>query len=422
MKRVNKPLAVASLLIVSVATLTYCTKKDTVLNTSSSTPVNTSQLTSVKTTVAPVIDGTIDAVWAQASKLSVTPQVPDPGNGLFAGYIGESYPVTIRSLYDDSFIYFLVEYADATQSVNVTPWYFDPVAKRWAQEPSARTFDQNGVLTRDGWGEDKFAMLWNINHSTPKFETQTCYASCHLFTPYKNYAGVWVANASGNHYTNGANEKIDMWWLHNSKDQVYGQFDDNYQDWAGGPSVTDTVGGNGNGRHTDGQTPPVPFTSSYVSPYLGGSINNRVSLKITGKTTSVNVPQWIIPGASNYNFIDAADTLSGGKAVKITAVDSMGVLTYNGGTLDPNASLSDYAQGSGAYGTDGPKIIPSFIASPLVGPRADISAKAIYTGTGALNQDIDFSKLDDQPFGMAIWNKSNYQHGIKPNLLLHFQK
>ena len=29
-----------------------------------------------------------------------------------------------------------------------------------------------------------------------------------------------------------------------------------------------------------------------------------------------------------------------------------------------------------------------------------------------LKQDIDFTGLADQPFGVAIWNKSNYQHGI----------
>jgi len=45
-----------------------------------------------------------------------------------------------------------------------------------------------------------------------------------------------------------------------------------------------------------------------------------------------------------------------------------------------------------------------------------------------LKQDIDFTKgkdgdqLVDQPFGVAIFNKSNYQHAIKPNLLLKFEK
>jgi hypothetical protein len=40
----------------------------------------------------------------------------------------------------------------------------------------------------------------------------------------------------------------------------------------------------------------------------------------------------------------------------------------------------------------------------------------------ALKQDVDFSSLQDQPFGVAIWNRSNYQHGIQPNLVLKFQQ
>ena len=35
---------------------------------------------------------------------------------------------------------------------------------------------------------------------------------------------------------------------------------------------------------------------------------------------------------------------------------------------------------------------------------------------------MDFSSLQDQQFGMAIWNGSNYQHGIQPNLVLKFKK
>jgi hypothetical protein len=75
------------------------------------------------------------------------------------------------------------------------------------------------------------------------------------------------------------------------------------------------------------------------------------------------------------------------------------------------------------------------IATPLKNGRADIDCVTTYTGTGyiveykrklktgdVLKQDIDFSSLNDQPFGIAIFNSSNYQHGIKPNLLLKFQK
>jgi hypothetical protein len=131
----------------------------------------------------------------------------------------------------------------------------------------------------------------------------------------------------------------------------------------------------------------------------------------------------------------ASDTLAGGQAVKITGVSSTGVLTYNGGSIDPNTGNDYQRTGDAVTGGDGPKCFPSYIASPLVGARADITGAAVYTGTGwiieykrllktsdALKQDVDFSSLQDQPFGFAIWNKSNNQHGIQPNLLLTFQK
>jgi len=75
------------------------------------------------------------------------------------------------------------------------------------------------------------------------------------------------------------------------------------------------------------------------------------------------------------------------------------------------------------------------IVSPLKNGRADIDCVTTYTGTGyiveykrklktndVLKQDIDFTSLQDQPFGFAVWNRSNYQHAIQPNLMLKFQK
>lgn len=65
----------------------YCTKSAQV----ATTPVaseNTNELLSYKTATAPTIDG----IWDNAKKLAITPNVHDPGNGLFAGYQGTTYP------------------------------------------------------------------------------------------------------------------------------------------------------------------------------------------------------------------------------------------------------------------------------------------------------------------------------------------
>jgi hypothetical protein len=116
-------------------------------------------------------------------------------------------------------------------------------------------------------------------------------------------------------------------------------------------------------------------------------------------------------------------------------VSSDGVLTYDGGTIDPNNNPDYQRTGDPVTGGDGAKCFPSYIASPLLGGRADITGAAVFTGSGwivefkrllktsdTLKQDVDFSSLQDQQFGFAIWNKSNNQHGIQPNLLLTFQK
>ena len=419
-----------------------CTKKDQVLINNPVT--STSTLVSVKTATAPTIDGQIDAVWNNAPKLNINPTVPYPGNGLFFGYNGDSYPATLRSMYDDKYIYFLAEWADAGKSVYVATWYFDAKKKLWAQEGTSNTYDVNGTLTRNGFGEDKFAMLFNINNSTPLFASQTCYASCHVFTPYTNFSvtpAVEVSNANnGNHYTNGAEEKIDMWWGHLSRDVIFNQIDDEYQDWAGGPGVTNLVGGSGNGRHVNGITvsgasKTWPFAPTYTTAPPQGALNNKQTLPLDGTGANVTVPMWVIPGASNYYYILATDTLAGGKAAKITGVSSAGVLTYNGGTIDPNTGTDYQRTGDPVTGGDGPKCFPSYIASPLIGEQANITAGAFYTGSGwvveykrllktpdVLKQDADFSSLQDQPFGFAIWNQSNNQHGIQPYLTLTFKK
>ncbi len=420
----------------------YCTKTDQVVV--STTAKNTTDLLAIKTITAPTIDGVVDALWAKASKIEFTPIVPDPGNGLFTGYIGENYPTKLRAMYDDQYIYFLAEYADKDQSQKVAPWYFNPSTKLWAKEGSSRAYDANGMMSREGYGEDKIAMLWNIDNSTPKFTTQTCYASCHVFTPYMDYSvtpSVYKSNsASGNHYTNGPNEKIDMWWMQPSKGLNYGKMDDNYQDYAGGQAITNLTGGNANGRHVDDVVVSSISTTwpvgkpTYSSDPTQGSFANTQNLKLDGTGATVAVPMYIIP-SSTSNYIAMADTVSGGIAKKVTAVSSTGVLTYSGGSLDPNTGNDYQRLGTAANSAIGAKCIPSVVTTRLLNGRADIDCVATYTGTGyiveykrklktgdVLKQDIDFSSLQDQPFGFAVWDKSNYQHAIQPNLMLKFQK
>ena len=436
----KKYIWVTATIMLAIGYFVSCTKDDQVLDVP--VALNGTELFSEKTATAPTLDGNIDAMWANAAKLSVSTVVPDPGNNMFTGYSGTAYPVTLRSMYDDQYIYFLAEVPDAEKNLKGASWYFNPTTKLWAQEPSAKTFDASGVLTRDGFGIDQFAMLWNIDNSTPKFASQSCYASCHMFTPYLDYSvapPVMKANTSGNHYTNGASEKIDMWWAHPARGLAFGNMDDEYQDWAGGPGVTNLVGGSGNGRHFDdlvvsGASATWPYAPTYTADATQGSANNRQNLKLDGTGATVSVPMWVIPNSA-ADYLKVADTLAGGAAVKITAVSSLGVLTYATGTIDPNVGTDYQRTGHAATGPTAAKGFPSVILSPVINGRADIAMTAVYTGTGwiyeykrklktadVLKQDVDFTSLQDQFFGVAYFNKSNYQHGIKPNLVLKFKK
>ena len=98
---------VITTLVLAIGYVVSCTKTDQVLNTESTN--STTDLVSIKTTTAPTIDGTVDGLWDKATKLNITPTVPDPGNSLFSGYVGETYAATLRSMYDDQYIYFLAE-------------------------------------------------------------------------------------------------------------------------------------------------------------------------------------------------------------------------------------------------------------------------------------------------------------------------
>lgn len=425
MKNLKKRRLLTLLLIGSAMSLTYCTKTDQVLDLN--TPVvteetPTNQLVSIKVSTAPTIDGTVDASWANATILTSKTVVPSPGNGMFIGYIGKSYDVSLRSMYDNDYIYFLAEWNDPDASLANAPWYFNPTTHKWAQESTNPTFDVNGILTREPFNEDKFAFLWNISSVT--FPTQSCYASCHMNTPTIDpLTGLTIPATSGNHFTNAANEKIDQWHIHLMKDVVsVGQGSDEYQDWNSGKI-------NANGRHADGLIPPL-YTNPTPTP---GPTNNRQTIAITGDTTKVTIPRWVRFNVTNYNYVLAADTLAGSNnALLITAIDANGILTLSdGSTIDPTTDTDYQRVGAGV----GAKCFPGSIVSPMQGSRGDLTCSAVHNGTkwimewkrllntgDALLQDVDFSSLIDQPFGIGVFNKANNQHAIKTDLMLTFKK
>ena len=389
---------IKALLIIAVI-FTSCTHDNGVLVPIQNDPgpnISDKELIAKNVASGPVIDGVIDASWNDAQLLKTTVTVPDPGNQVFRGYEGNTNEVSLRALYDNDYIYFLAEWADNNQSLNRQTWYFDPVTSLWQQESRTPTFNDDGVIIRKPFYEDKFAMLWNVNNSVQNWSVNTCFASCHTdLNEEDGYA---------RHYTQPG-ETIDMWHWKSVRTDVNFQADDQFQD--------DDFP---NGRHGDDKVE-------------GGYTNNKQDLTINGTSEVVSVPKYLIPGLTYYYWI-TQDEIDDGTAKLITEVDIDGVLFYDGGSIDPNVETAFQREGAttGAFG------IPSVYTTEFIGSRGDITAKGVYNGSGWIlemkrklktddteAQDVDFSSLEDLDFGISIFDNAGIAHGIKANLLLKFE-
>lgn len=359
---------------------------------------STTELLSHRVTTPPSIDGLIDGSWSDAQELRTRAVVPEVEDNVFRGYEGNAYNVIVRSLYDDEYIYFLAEWDDSNLDLNRNTWYFDPVQKGWFQENNKPVFNDNGVITRAAFYEDKYAMLWNVNNSVADWNNKTCYASCHT--------GLGQENGFARHYTSGPNEFIDMWHWKAVRSEPNGQFDDQYQN-----------NDQPNGRKSDNKTG-------------GGYTDNKQTLTVIGTAETATVPKYFIPNRDYYYWILKSE-IDDGTAKLITGVDQDGLLYFDGGVIDPNIEEGYWREGS----TTGPKGIPSIYTTAFEGSRGDIQCKAQYNGSGWVlefrrrlntgdvdNQDIDFTDLSDQYFGIGIFNNAAIAHAIKPNLKLVFDK
>lgn len=398
MKNVSKTALSLALLFGVVFILSYCQQDDTIIFPEEQ-PLGANVLLAQKITTAPTIDGVVDGLWDKSTKLSFYSEVPDPSGDLFRGFVGNIIAnVNLRAAYDANNIYFLAEWDDPTESLVRQPWYFDPTAKLWKQESANPIYTSP---TRQGFYEDKIAMLWNIENSVVGWNSATCYSSCHT--------NLSSTDGFARHHTNSPSERIDMWHWKSVRGGVNaGQFDDQYQD--------NTYP---NGRKSDAGD--VAYS------------DNKQTLVVTGSmpAVSVSVPKYVILNKTNYLWILKSETTDG-TALTVTAVDAEGILTLSdGSTIDPNTDVQYQRDGAGM----GDKCVAGIVVGAYSGSRADITCKSTYTGTGwilefqrALNtgdaerKDVDFSSLEDQYFGFAIFENAQIAHSIKPNLLLKFDK
>jgi hypothetical protein len=407
MKKSNL-LKLGTIFLVSLLfTFTSCSDDDE--GTPDNNETSTTELLVESFSSAPSIDGTIDAMWGEAQKLVGTTSVPNLGPrntylnsdgegteetlGLFDPYTGEKYDFTLRAGYYSSDIFFLLEWDDAADSKDRESWYFDNTAKLWKTE---HKYANNA---NDKFYEDKFSFLFPIGDVTG-FEASTCYATCHTATSISN-----AKDKHTRHYTTVAGEKIDMWHWKRVRGSFLGQVDDQKMVYA-----DDALGSAANGRKGDATGD-------------AGYSNNKQTLTITGTSTDVSVPLYVIPNQTGYYWI-SQDDIDNNAAKMVTAVDENGVLTYSGGAIDP--ATGGYEQGIGT------KRFPSVTTKPFTLSRGDITIQAMHNGTGWVAEftrklntndedDVIFDITKEIPFGLAIFNNAAIAHAIKPGLVMKFE-
>ena len=362
---------------------------------------------------APTLDGTVDDMWASAQKLTSFTEVPsnlgnrktyynEDGIGeenidIFEAYEGEKNNFTMRSGTFGEDIYFLIEWEDADDSKDRQSWYFDSDAKLWKGE------HKYANATDDKFYEDKFAFLFPIG-SVDGFESQTCYATCHTVTDIAK-----DKDKHTRHYLKGADQKIDMWHWKRVRGTHNDKIDDQRIQYVA-PDYTSSSNGRG-GDPDSGAGSRSGYSNN------SQTLNNGVA--------DVSVPLYVMPGATDVHWYSEADIASDAKLV--TAVDANGVLTYDGGTIDPTGDAG-YNQSTGN------KRFPSILTRDFLGERADLDIKAVHTGTGWVAEvkrklntgdpwDVVFDPaVAELPFGFAIFDNAAIAHSIKPGLNLKFEE
>ncbi|MCL4271229.1 MAG: hypothetical protein KJZ72_16855 [Anaerolineales bacterium] len=311
---------------------------------------------------APTLDGIADdTAWVDAEAIEIEVQ-----NG-FNNFETEAQ---LKAVYTEDTVYFLLTYADPTES-----WYRSPWVKQedgtWKQDkdPDDKGGDNNLYY------EDKFAMIWNIDNSIANFNEKGCATACHDgenadLKPY------------GNKYNANEGELGDIW--HWKSVRNLNQIDDQFLDWT----RFDAENAKEAGRKSDAKD-------------SGGYADNFASMPDPNDSTKT-VSDKSMPG-----FISPSiDTTTG----------------YPGYILDSEkVAVTKEELDAMPAGT----IIPAIIKSEIVGDRGQISAgwawkdgvwtiefsRALVTDS---ETDVQFNDLSAQYFfGLAIFENAQVRHAFQ---------
>ena len=310
----------------------------------------TDKLVSKKVSGGITIDGMPEAKWNDATSFAIkVDQNPyKPNNGY--GGITET-TVNMKSLYDNEYVYFLVEYKDPTKSHDRFPW------EKQADGTWKHLKAKDDTGHDNTYYEDKFAMFWNIN--TKGFEKKGCAISCHMKEDGK-VDGV-LDKSAGRKYTN-AGETIDMWHWKSNRSNPVGCFDDQYVN-------SDRSEKKSWGRHGD--------TGS--GPYKNNVSDDKKTPKFMNKNKNAE-KYWLLP-EDQTPFVD---TFKAGDRVAGILVDKF-----------PPARANIAAKGVWSNGIW----------------TIEFKRKLITTEPKAKVQDVQFDDLKkDYYFGVSVFDNSQINH------------
>ncbi|NNL80926.1 MAG: hypothetical protein HKO67_10595 [Flavobacteriaceae bacterium] len=371
---------------------------------------STDELLVQRFTTAPVFDGLIDDVWADTRPLVNRATVLAAGDRIIAlnpesdgdtsiepidlmdPYTGESYEYSLRGGHDGEYLYLLFEWQDDNDSQDRQSWYFDPVTSKWRGENKYANHEN------DKFYEDKFGMMFPIGNPEG-FAGGTCTVTCHT-----NLQDPQPGQKTSRHYMMNPNELTDLWHWKRVRNALSQSVDDGYVQYE-----EDEGFASANGRKAD----------EGLAIYSGN--------KFVDPVTDLAGPKYVIPGRENYYWI-AQSEIDNGTAKAVTGVAADGVLTYDGGTIDPTGD-PDYSQGFGN------KRMPSVIINPGGAGndgRSETQVRAVHTGSGwqleikrKLNtgdpNDAVFTLGEEIPFALAIFNNAAIGHGQSSFLKMKFE-
>ncbi|MDQ1266908.1 MAG: Choice-of-anchor protein [Bacteroidota bacterium] len=234
---------------------------------------------------APVIDGNIDAVWDEAGELSLSMKQVQSVAGDNRTFNG-----TIKSIYDNQYIYFLVTIEDPTE---------DNMPNKIVFKGGDPSKDVNWTINTNGQDGISFAfqMSSDVAGTGTTFQENGCYSGCHTTNNVTDYESGMFPDTKG---------AIDFWYWKAGTTNPQGFADDYFADAVMDKRQGDKVGGPFEYENWRSVVPYLPISIS------GGDNNGYDKSKYIWDLTSVGFDKSVNNPATGLPWA-AGDIIPGWK-------------------------------------------------------------------------------------------------------------